>query len=401
MKVLQEFFDLNVEKGDILIVYERDAQAIVNRLINILGKNINIISNEGIIIASGDKKRIGHTHEAGRIAAAEKREVIVDSENIVDYPGAKIGVNIPVCHKEVVICVVGITGDISETKGYALIVKELVELLFQELENKHFEYLKGRALRSFAREILKEHDMEGIHSIVQRANIMGFDFNIERNVIVIDVDDFASQRGPYKEFTEIMLQNLKQQINDMLDSMLDPYEIAFNICDNKFAVLKHCDGKVMEFALSCKKMLESKFNVDCNIGIGCVCSSCKEYSKSYRLADRAISIGHKVEAAKKIYSWNDYKFQILLSSANEELKKDYIKEYNQIFKNLDDDDDSIETIKIYYENGMNIKNTASAMFIHRNTVLYRLNKFKQKHNMDVFNVNDCMNLYIAIMLHKL
>lgn len=384
-----------------MIAYEKDAQAIVDRLISILGKNINIINKDGIIIASGDKKRIGHLHEAGRMAALENREITVNNDNINTYPGTKTGVNIPVYYKNDVICVVGITGDVSEVKGYALVVKELVELMFQELENRRFEYLKGRALRSFARELLNHHDSEDITDLIARAKVMDFDFSVERVVIEIDVDNLPSRSNAFEDMDEVMIQNFKQQIDDMLNSILGSSEIAFNLHDHRFIILKQYSENVEDFAYNTIDILKSRFNIQCHVGIGCVCYNLSGYSQSYKLADKAIEIGKKVDTKRKVYPWDKYKLHMLLKSSGTENKNDYLCEYKPILEDMDKNQDMLVTIKTYFEKGMSIKETASELFIHKNTVLYRLNKVKEKYGINIFNVNECMNLYITILLCKI
>lgn len=385
----------------VLLIDEREAQSIVNRLINILGKNINIINSDGMIIASGDKKRIGSIHKAGKIAAQDKKVVTVDNENIKDYSGCKTGVNMPVYYRDDVVCVVGITGEIDDVKGYTLIVKELVELMVQEVERGRFEYLRGRALRSFARELLKEHDAEDIESIASRAQVMDFDVSIERIVIELNICRFTPFISTYSDKGEVMIQSLKQQIDDRINLILSKNEVAFNLHDDKFVIFKSTGEDIFNFCNKLKNVLKSDFGIEVNIGVGCICIQYFDYNKSYRMADRAIEIGKKLNSEEKIYFYENYKFHMLLDSSNRENKYEYMESYKNVFENYKEEKEVIETIKIYAMSNMSIKDTASKMFVHRNTVLYRLNKFKEKYSIDVFNAIDCMKFYIAILLYKL
>lgn len=384
-----------------MIVYSEDAQAIVDRLISILGKNINIIGKDGKIIASGDKYRIGQMHEAGRIAAQEGREIIVNDTNIDGYPGTKAGVNLPVYYKSEVICVVGITGPESEVQPYGLIVRELVELMFQKLERNQFEYLKSRALRSFARELLKEHDAEGASSIIARANLMEFSFAVERIVIEIDVDRLMPQSDCENDMDEVMLQNIKQQIDDNLSTMLSADEIAFNLYGSRFIVLRRSALDMIRFSRSVIEMLKRKFNVECHIGIGCPCSKFSDYSRSYSLADKTLEAGKRTDYPKRVYTYDDYKFHVLIKSLDAGYKRDYLRGYQSIFADEQNNSSILQTVKSYFENNMNLKYTANAMYIHKNTVLYRLNKFKDTYGIDAFNVTECCKLYTAILLYYL
>lgn len=60
-----------------MILDKNECQKIVDRVISILGKNINIINAEGIIIASGDIKRVNTFHKGAKIAASEKKRLLL------------------------------------------------------------------------------------------------------------------------------------------------------------------------------------------------------------------------------------------------------------------------------------------------------------------------------------
>ena len=65
------------------------AQKIVERLMNILGKNINVIDIKGKIIASGDSTRLNLFHRAAKVAVDQRKTVLVNDSNIIDYEGCK------------------------------------------------------------------------------------------------------------------------------------------------------------------------------------------------------------------------------------------------------------------------------------------------------------------------
>ena len=85
-----------------------ECQKIVDRVIIILGKNINIMNDQGIIIASGNENRIGTYHEAAKMAAHTKREIMVETDT--RFVGCKKGINLPIYNGNEVIGVIGITG---------------------------------------------------------------------------------------------------------------------------------------------------------------------------------------------------------------------------------------------------------------------------------------------------
>lgn len=230
-----------------------DYQKIVNRLMNILGKNINIMDTKGVIIASGDSTRIGFFHEGAKIAASRKMDVIIDDTNIEYYKGAKKGINVPLFYNGEVIGVVGITGEPKEIIGFGRIIKELVELMVQEYENKKYEELHSKAMVSFIKEILNHpnigHEEEKI--LESRAKLIGFDTKKQRSLIVADIrgfNDFILS----KNLKEIDIQELKENIVEFIKSKLNDDEIVFNFNEDRFVIILYSKNP-MPF---CKELQE-------------------------------------------------------------------------------------------------------------------------------------------------
>lgn len=377
-----------------MIISNRDSQKIVNRLIKILGKNINMMNKDGLIIASGDSDRINTFHEVARIAAVDMREVIVTKKDVKKYKGCKTGVNLPLYYNGEVIGVVGITGDPKEVKGYGLIVKELVELMIQENERQKMELFQSRAKRSFVKELIKKHDNIDLNLLEHRAKLVDFNLHKERNVIVMSINDF-SQYIIDNKLDEVMVQELKENITNVISGIICSEDIAFNFKEQIFVLIKGKEENIYSYCNNIYKILLDEFGISMCIGIGGECKAVENYAQSYLQACRVMEIGKRVNKTKNIYFINDYKLQLLLESIREEDKKEFLNGVDKIILNKKNAE-IINTIKIYFENGMNINRTAEKLYVHRNTVIYRVNKAKEIFNMDISNPYECMIIYLSI-----
>ncbi len=379
-----------------------DCQEIVNRVMNILGKNINIMNDKGIIIASGDEHRIGTFHEAAKIVVESNSEIIVDNNNM--FRGCKKGVNLPIYHDKRILGVIGITGDPAEVKGYGIIVKELVELMIQEDERKKTEMFQAKALMNFANELIKEQDMQSLEMLRLRSHLIDFDLKTKRTIIVADICNFSNAIENCSNDKEIMVQQLKQGIIDSVANILDRHhDLIFNLSEDRFIIFKCLDTDILSFCRKVEESLKANLGLQMYIGIGSPCCEIQDYYKSYMLANRVVNIGRKLDSKKLIYSSEDYRIQLLLQSVKEEQKKQYIEYFYMLFNNKHEKHakELLDTARIYFEKGMNIKTTAEAMFIHRNTVLYRINKLKEQYGQDITDPYTCMLLYIGINLMNL
>lgn len=379
-----------------MIISNRDSQKIVDRLIKILGKNINIMNTDGVIVGSGDKDRINTFHEVAKIAAVNMKEVIVTKEDVKKYKGCRIGVNLPLYHNGQVVGVVGITGEPKDVKGYGLIVKELVELMIQENERQKIELFQSRAKRSFAKELIKKHDNIDLNLLEHRAKLVDFNLCKERNVIVMSINDFPKYIIDNK-LDEVMIQELKEKITHAISGIISSDDIAFNLREQIFVLLKGKEENLYNYCDTIRKNILKQLGVSMCIGIGELCKNVEDYAKSYLLSCRVMEIGKKIDKTKNIYFLQDYKLQLLLQNIKEEDKNEFLNEIDEII--LDKKNNEIvNTLKIYFENAMNINCTSKALYVHRNTVIYRLNRAKEIFNMDISKPYECMIVYLAINL---
>lgn len=95
-------------------------------------RTINIMDLDGTIIASTEKKRIGTYHHGAKLVAETGKPVIIDAENVKDYPGAKEGANLPILDQGQVIGVVGLYGREEEIWDAANLLRVYVTQFFHQ-----------------------------------------------------------------------------------------------------------------------------------------------------------------------------------------------------------------------------------------------------------------------------
>lgn len=100
------------------------AALIIEKLVNVIECNVNIMNTNGRIIGSSDPERIGKIHEGALLALAQKRIVNVDEASLETLQGVKAGINIPLRQGNVIVGVIGLTGK----PQYLLQFSELVRI---------------------------------------------------------------------------------------------------------------------------------------------------------------------------------------------------------------------------------------------------------------------------------
>lgn len=108
------------------------AERIVDRTMKAVNKNVNIMNEKGMIIASGDKSRVGTIHEGAVLALKRRSEFSIDEKQCKELNGVQEGTNIVIEFKENVIGVIGITGKRDEVIGYGRLIKMAAEMMIEQ-----------------------------------------------------------------------------------------------------------------------------------------------------------------------------------------------------------------------------------------------------------------------------
>ena len=134
------------------------------------------------------------------------------------------------------------------------------------------------------------------------------------------------------------------------------------------------------------------------IAYGTVVREIKEVSRSYKEAKMALDVGKIFFDERKIIAYNELGIGRLIYQLPIPLCKMFIKE---IFggKSPDDfDEETLTTINKFFENSLNVSETSRQLFIHRNTLVYRLDKLQKSTNLDLRVFEDAITFKIALMV---
>ena len=137
-----------------------------------------------------------------------------------------------------------------------------------------------------------------------------------------------------------------------------------------------------------------------SIGIGIVSNKLADLTKSYRAAVSALEIGFIFENKSRIYSYMNLGISRLITSVpvekckaflNEVLKEDVLREI---------DADTMNTVQRFFDYDLNISLAARELYIHRNTLVYRLNNIEKLTGLDVRKFDDALLFKIAMLIQR-
>lgn len=146
--------------------------------------------------------------------------------------------------------------------------------------------------------------------------------------------------------------------------------------------------------------LEKENLKDVRIAYGTVVSEIKDVSRSYKEAKMALDVGKIFFGERDVIAYSELGIGRLIYQLPIPLCKMFIKE---IFdgKSPDDfDEETLVTINKFFENSLNVSETSRQLFIHRNTLVYRLDKLQKSTGLDLRVFEDAITFKIALMVVK-
>lgn len=155
-----------------------------------------------------------------------------------------------------------------------------------------------------------------------------------------------------------------------------------------------------KMASTIKDMLSTEALTMAHVAYGTIVNEIKEVSRSYKEAKMALEVGKIFYSEKSVIAYSNLGIGRLIYQLPMPLCRMFIKE---IFdgKNPDEfDEETLLTVKKFFENSLNVSQTSRELYIHRNTLVYRLDKLNNMTGLDLREFEDAITFKIALMVVK-
>lgn len=215
-------------------------------------------------------------------------------------------------------------------------------------------------------------------------------FKGERCVLLIHLVQVQRSNG-----LEIMEEVTPMGPNDVLVAM-DRHTVA---------LVKDTAGMdgledVREFAEALEETLMGETAIDLTVGIGDIVDSLEEVHSSYRQARRAIDIGSRYAPKSHIHVYRSMHLERFLSELNPETAAHYhALLFNRSTARLFSEE-MLNTIDMFFKKDLNLSDTARQLYIHRNTLVYRLDKVQRLVGLDLRKFDDAVTFKLLYDMRK-
>lgn len=226
--------------------------------------------------------------------------------------------------------------------------------------------------------------------IYSRTKKLHIQTDVKRAVMIVESDN-----GKDNNALDIVRANYGSNNKDFITA----------VDENNVIVVKDLsDGDnardIDKAARAIETLLENEGIKNVHIAYGTIVNELKEVSRSYKEAKMALDVGKIFFDERDIIAYSELGIGRLIYQLPIPLCKMFIKE---IFggKSPDDfDEETLMTINKFFENSLNVSETSRQLFIHRNTLVYRLDKLQKSTGLDLRVFEDAITFKIALMVVK-
>ena len=241
---------------------------------------------------------------------------------------------------------------------------------------------------NFVKNIILDNVLPG--DITLKARELHFNADISRVVFLISIVS-ANEVSAYD-----VIQNLFPDKNK---------DFVFNITETEIVLVKEIkagiDNKDLEkLARSISDTLSGEFFTKVNVGIGTPVTGIKDLARSFKEAQIAIEVGKVFDTDKTIVSYDNLGIARLIYHLPTTLCETFLKEVFKKGSIESLDHETLFTIQRFFENNLNVSETSRKLFVHRNTLVYRLDKIKKLTGLDLREFDHAIIFKIALMVKK-
>ncbi len=161
----------------------------------------------------------------------------------------------------------------------------------------------------------------------------------------------------------------------------------------------HSYEEVHRIATTIVDMMNTEAMLNVRVSYGAIVDELKDLSKSFKEAKMALEVGRIFYAEKKVNAYNTLGIGRLIYQLPESLCRLFIDEIFGGKEVPDDlDEETLNTINKFFENNLNVSETSRQLFVHRNTLVYRIEKLEKSCGLDVRKFDDALTFKIAMMV---
>ena len=346
-------------------------QGVIHQMRDVVDRTIGIIDESGAVISCSDLGRIGEIRTGNLVSIFSSSTPVASDGYLYQSFGTHM-------HPEYAVFV---EGDDATANTYVGVLSVSLSSIKQFYDEKYDR-------SNFIKNIILDNILPG--DIYLKARELHFNNESSRVVLLIRL----TEKNDVSVFD--VVQNL------FPDKTKD---FVINISESDIALVKEVksdiDSKDLEkLARSISDSLSSEFYTHSLVGIGTPVVGVKDLARSFKEAQVALEVGKVFDTERNIVSYDHLGIARLIYQLPTTLCEMFLKEIFKVGSIETLDQETLFTIQRFFENNLNVSETSRKLFVHRNTLVYRLEKIKKLTGLDLREFDDAIVFKVALMVKK-
>lgn len=363
---------------------------IVTELSDIIHQRINLIDEKGYIIASSDPERIGTIHQGAlQIIHEHLRELIIYSDD--EWEGSRAGLNLPLEMEGRCIGVVGISGEYTEIEKYGRIIKKMTEILLLNEELQEQKRMKRNIRSNLLREWVVEGADVDVPEFRARAADLDVDLERERRILVM---------GGGKNHLDLIYLDRVERILSRTAEKWETDPLLFDWgTEYILLVSEQTDERIRRLSDEMIRMVKKETGMPIYVGTDSISTGGNGLRESYRRAEKAYRSACSMEKNEAVF-YEELNLEIFIREVPKALRKEFVR---KIFKNCTEAQikKNVEMLRTLYACNSSIKAASEALFMHKNTLQYKLNRLTERTGINPRSPRGTALYYLAISFYEL
>lgn len=273
-------------------------------------------------------------------------------------------------------------------EGDDAIAAKYASILAVSFANIKFYYDEKYDRNNFIKNIILDNILVG--DIYIKARELYFNTDVPRTVLLIRAN----------ETNDVSIYSIVQNL--FPDKAKD---FVINISEKEIALVKETAPGIApktfeKLAATIADTISGEFYIRVNIGIGTTVDSLKDLARSFKEAQAALEVGKVFDTEKTIISYDNLGIARLIYQLPTTLCETFLREVFKRDSIESLDQETLFTIQRFFENNLNVSETSRRLFVHRNTLVYRLEKIKKITGLDLREFDHAIVFKIALMVNK-
>ncbi|NMD18376.1 MAG: hypothetical protein GYA82_07355, partial [Synergistaceae bacterium] len=307
----------------------------------------------------------------------------------------------------------GIPGDPEEVTAWGRLVKQQLEIFLREKAYMQSAFIKERTLQSLLQEVAEfDFGRSDPFLLKKKMTELGFDLEVPRLVMLVDLYHFGEvtdrikkqSSGGLMEEAEMRIQAVKMQVLSTIREIFNSYsDLSLFWGEDKSVILSQLspttddEAALTRGAEKCLELQENLFRqgVKICIGMSGIARDIPQLGQAFRDAQSALRIGKSMRHGPGLYRIDDFLTEDYLLSADEGRRRRFLGAALEPLRGRKDMKDLCDTIRCWCETGFSLSRAGKCLKVHRNTLLYRLEKVRKITGVDPEDFRSLLPLYLA------